>query len=616
MTIRLLPQTLINQIAAGEVIERPASALKELTENALDAGATNIEIQIRNAGKSYLRITDNGSGMTPDELDLAVERHATSKLPTEDLFDIKTLGFRGEALPSIGAISRLTLTSRSVNAPEAWQIKVEGGIKTTLAPASHPVGCTVEVADLFFATPARLKFLKADVTEVGHITDHINRIAMGRPDVSFKLTDERKEILNYPVEAGETPSARRLARLKCIVGNDFTDNCLEVLSEREGISVTGFVGLPTLNRANANQQFLYVNQRPVKDKVLAASVRAAYQDLLARDRHPVLVLGVEMPRSEVDMNVHPAKTEVRFQNPNTVRGLIISAIKTALGQGGFKTSTTVSQAALGSFRPAQSKNQNQVSRSFPQPSNQSSRFSFQTPPMGRPLASMSPSPSHSPSLKEPVILVQGMETVEKNHHLMEEIHRNYPLGIPKAQVHGTYIVAESSKGLVLVDMHAAHERLVYEKMKKQYEEQGLQRQMLLIPEMVVLTPPMVADLLSYSEDLKKLGFVFEQIGDKNVLIREVPGLLGEFDYGKLLRDLGEEIESFGQPLSLKEKIQEVLSKMACHGSVRSGKRMSYEEMDALLREMEETPYSGQCNHGRPTYVELDKGKLESLFGRS
>lgn len=612
MTIRLLPQTLINQIAAGEVIERPASALKELTENALDAGATSIEIQIRNAGKSYLRITDNGSGMTPDELVLAVERHATSKLPTEDLFDIKTLGFRGEALPSIGAISRLTLTSRSINSSEAWRIKVEGGIKSTLEPASHPVGCTVEVADLFFATPARLKFLKADVTEVGHIVEHINRIAMGRPDVAFKLTDERKEILNYPVEAGETPSAQRLARLKRIVGNDFTDNCLEVLTEREGISVTGFVGLPTLNRANANQQFLYVNQRPVKDKVLAASVRAAYQDLLARDRHPVLVLGVEMSRSEVDMNVHPAKTEVRFQNPNMVRGLIISAIKTALGQGGFKTSTTVSQAALGAFRPGQNENQNQVSKSFSQPSNQPSRFSFQTPPMGRPLASMSP----PPSLKEPVILVRGMEAVEKNHPLMEEIHRNYPLGIPKAQVHGTYIVAESSKGLVLVDMHAAHERLVYEKMKKQYEETGLQRQMLLIPEMVVLTPSMVADLLSYTEDLKKLGFVFEQIGDKNILIREVPALLGEFDYGKLLRDLAEEIDSFGQPLSLKEKIQEVLSKMACHGSVRSGKRMSYEEMDALLREMEETPYSGQCNHGRPTYVELDKGKLESLFGRS
>ena len=583
MKIRRLEPHLVNQIAAGEVIERPASAVKELVENALDAGASTITIQLRDGGRSLIAITDNGMGMSREDLDLAVERHATSKLPASDLFNIRTLGFRGEALPSIGSVSRLHITSRAQGAPEAWCLKVEGGQKDAPIPASHPEGTHIEVKDLFYATPARLKFLKAPATELSHAVELLNRLAMGHFSVSFKLLADTRVVFDYPA------CTTLQDRLTQVMGTEFSQNALPLEMSRGDIHLTGYISLPTLSRANAAHQYLFVNDRPVKDKVLQGAVRAAYQDLLVSSRYPLLALFLNIPREEVDVNVHPAKTEVRFRDSGHIRGTLVSALKQTLHGASQRTATTVSQHAIRAFRPAPSF---QPSLSTYTPSPASYRQPMPSP------ASFMPTPPTEECRESPPPAF-SFETP--------------PLGYAKAQLHDTYIIAQTETGFVIVDQHAAHERLVYEGLKADIG--NVRRQPLLIPEIIELAEGDLNALQEHTQALSDLGLIGEQFGDKAYLITEIPALLGESDLKGLLQDLVDEIRVLGNPLSLKERIAEILSTHACHHSVRAGRKLSLEEMNALLRQMEKTSHSGQCNHGRPTYVELKREDMEKLFGR-
>ncbi|HUX79008.1 MAG TPA: DNA mismatch repair endonuclease MutL [Alphaproteobacteria bacterium] len=580
MKIRKLEPHLINQIAAGEVIERPASAVKELVENALDAGATAITVQLRDGGRSLIAVTDNGSGMSPEDLELAVERHATSKLPIGDLFNIQTLGFRGEALPSIGSVSRLHITSRTQNAKEAWSLKVEGSEKKPLMPASHPQGTHIEVKDLFYATPARLKFLKSPSTELSHAVELLNRLAMSHPQVSIKLMADQRTVFDYKMcESLDM-------RLSQVMGTEFSENALQLQASRGDITLKGFISLPTLNRANASHQYLFVNGRPVKDKVLQGAVRAAYQDVLAPNRYPLLALFLEVSREEVDVNVHPAKTEVRFRDSGLIRGTIVSALKQTLAGASHKTATTVSYQAIQAFRPEPLR---QPSLSGYTPA----RSSYNTiPRLEEPAAAIYPI-MDPPSVEAPLEVP--------------------PLGFAKAQLHGTYIVSQTEEGLVIVDQHAAHERLVYERLKA--EMGHVKRQPLLIPEVIELNENDLLILKDIQKDLLDLGLVIESFGEKALLVREIPTLLGEVNLQRLLQDLADELKELGNPLSLKERLAEVLSTCACHNSVRAGRKLTVEEMNALLRQMEQTAHSGQCNHGRPTYVEMSRADMERLFGR-
>lgn len=592
MIIRRLPETVINRIAAGEVVERPASAVKELVENSLDAGATRIDVALRDGGKALVAVTDNGCGMAADEISVAIERHATSKLIGDDLFDIHTMGFRGEALPSLGAVSRMTITSRPADADGAWMVRVEGGAVNAPVPAAHPPGTRVEIRDLFYATPARLKFLKSDRAETGQILDVVKRLAMARPDVSFSLHDGARERLRAEAATGDLLDSR-LDRLGAIMGREFAENALPIEAERDGIRLHGYAGVPTLNRANAMQQFLFVNGRPVRDKLLFGAVRAAYMDFLARSRHPMIALFLEIDPRQVDINVHPAKAEVRFRDAGTVRGLIIGALKHALAEAGHRASTTVSAAALGAVRPAaqplpQRMGGYQHHPTLPSRGLAESAVAFQAPLDAPAAPAVAPVPEEVP---------------------------DYPLGAARAQLHETYIVAQTEDGIVIVDQHAANERLVYESMKQSLQETGVARQALLIPEVVELDEADAARISARAEELAELGLIIEAFGEGAVLVREVPALLGRLDAKSLVRDLADELSAMGDAYSLKEKLEEVCGTMACHGSVRAGRRLNAEEMNALLREMEATPHSGQCNHGRPTYVELKLADIERLFGR-
>lgn len=612
--IRRLPDTLVNQIAAGEVVERPASAVKELVENALDAGATRVEVTVRDGGRALISVSDDGRGMTPDELKVAVERHATSKLPDEDLFHITTLGFRGEALPSIGSVSRMAITSRPKDAEEAWRISIEGGRVFDPAPAPGGQGTTVEVRDLFYSTPARLKFLRSARSESGAVADVMNRLAMAHPGVGFSLTDDGREKLRLNAAQGELLDLR-LRRLGAIMGREFQENALPIDAEREGFRLTGYAGVPTLNRGNAAMQFLFVNGRPVRDKQLIGAIRAAYQDFLARDRHPLLALFLECEARAVDVNVHPAKSEVRFREPGVVRGLIVSALKHALAEAGHRASTSVSAAALGAFRPGSAPDHRQASFSGgyayrppppPSPGLASSSYAFQAPD------GFAPSAPETLVVEERVDPETGEVTREEKPGAPVE---SFPLGAARAQLHATYVVAQTDDGIVIVDQHAAHERLVYEAMKTAMQEGGVPRQGLLIPEIVELDERAAERLVERADDLAQLGLVLESFGPGAVAVRETPALLGEVDAKSLIRDLADELEALGGTFSLKEKLEEVCGTMACHGSVRSGRRLNTDEMNALLRQMEATPHSGQCNHGRPTYVELKLADIEKLFGR-
>ena len=597
MTIRLLPPGLVNRIAAGEVVERPAAAVKELVENALDAGARRVEVSLRAGGAALIAVADDGCGMTPEELTLAVERHATSKLPDDDLTRIATLGFRGEALPAMGAVGRLAITSRKAGADSAWRLTVEAGVKGRPQPAALSAGTRVELADLFFATPARLKFLKSARTELAHAVDAVSRLAMAHPHVAFALTDDGRPVLRLDIVAADLvdgPAAARLARLAAIMGRDFADNALAVDAAREGFNLTGHIGLPTLNRATAGHQYLFVNGRPVRDRLLQGAVRGAYQDLLARDRHPLLALFLEAPADMVDVNVHPTKAEVRFRDAQAVRGLVVGAVRHALAAAGHRAATTVSAAALGSFRPGNGGPQAVAWRgaagAVPRGLAERTAAAFAPFPAAAGFA-----PAAAPADPEPAA--------------------DYPLGAARAQLHDTYIVAQTADGLVIVDQHAAHERLVHERLKQALAAGGVARQGLLIPEIVELDAAAAARLTARAPELAELGLVLEPFGAGAVVLREVPALLGETDLQGLVRDLADELAELGGAPALKDRLDHICATMACHGSLRAGRRLGAPEMDALLRQMEATPHAGQCSHGRPTYVELKLADIERLFGR-
>ncbi len=601
MTIRLLPAVVVNRIAAGEVVERPAAAVKELVENSLDSGARQVTVTLVDGGQSLIVVADDGCGMGPDDLALAVERHATSKLPGDDLEQVSTLGFRGEALPSIGAVARLQITSRPTGGDAAWTILVEGGAKTAPRPAAHPPGTRVEVRDLFYATPARLKFLKSIRTEREHAVDAVRRLAMAHPEAGFTVVEDGRTLVRYPAEAGGADA--RLARLGQILGQAFRDNALLVSAEREGMRLSGFAGLPTYHRATTGEQYLFVNGRPVRDKLLFGAVRGAYADVLARDRHPAVALFLDVPTDVVDVNVHPAKTEVRFRDTGLVRGLVVGALRHALAAAGHRASSSVSEAALGAFRP----------------------MTHAPAGAGSPWTGV----GHRPGLAEAMARYQA-PNYQTTDGLALDLppaaplteapspvpdRARQPLGAARGQLFNTYIVAETEDGLVLVDQHAAHERLVHERMKAALASSGVKRQSLLLPEVIELETAAVDRLVARAGELAELGLALEGFGPGAVVVREIPAMLGDTDVQALVRDLADELAELGQAFSLKERLDAVSGTLACHGSVRAGRRLSGDEMNALLRQMEITPNSGQCNHGRPTYVELKRADIERLFGR-
>jgi len=599
MTLRRLPETLVNRIAAGEVVERPASAAKELIENAIDAGARRIEVALREGGAASLTVSDDGAGMTPAELELAVERHVTSKLPDDDLVAIRFLGFRGEALPSIAAVARLTVTSRPPGQGEAWSLTVEGGRKGQPEPAAAPGGTRVEVRDLFYATPARLKFLKSPRAETQAVGDVVERLAMAHPGVAFRLESEGRRLLELPAGQGELLDAR-LKRLSAILGRDFADNALAIEAEREGIRLSGYAGLPTLNRATSQHQYLFVNGRAVRDKLLHGAVRGAYQDFLAANCHPLVALFLTLPPEQVDVNVHPMKAEVRFREPAVVRGLIVGALRHALAAAGHRAATTVAAGALGAFRPGTAPSPAQgYGQGLPR------GFAEAVAQYDAPLAGEARLPG--------LALAPGGRTLAPSE--LPAPAAEHPLGAARAQLFHTYVVAETPDGLVIVDQHAAHERLVYERMKAELAAKGVARQVLLLPEVVELEEAACERLAARAAELAEIGLVLEPFGQGAVVVREVPALLGQADVKGLVRDLADELAELGQGFALKERLEDVCGTLACHGSVRAGRRLNGEEMTALLRQMEATPHSGQCNHGRPTYVELKLADIERLFGR-
>jgi DNA mismatch repair protein MutL len=602
MPVRQLPEQVVNRIAAGEVVERPASVVKELVENAIDAGASRIDIFTDGGGRRRVGITDDGGGMTHADLALAVDRHATSKLDDEDLLQIRTLGFRGEALPSIGAVARLGITTRHAGEPHAWSLSVEGGEKSAIMPAALSQGTRVEVSDLFYATPARLKFLKTDRTEAEAIREVVRRLAMARPDIAFTLAGEERAPVTWA--AALPGAAGRLTRLGDILGADFRGSAIAVRSEREGVVVEGFAAAPSLTRANALGQYLFVNGRPVRDKLILGAVRAAYSDHLPRDRHPVVALFVTTAPQEVDANVHPAKTEVRFRNAGLVRALIVYALKDGLAREGKRTAANSDGAALSAFRPSFA----------PRPTNWDWRSS--------PAFPAGPVPSFAGSaataFAEPGQAAFDVGSPTADVRFQEQPSADLldrPLGAARTQIHETYIVSQTRDGLIVVDQHAAHERIVYEKLKASLAKNGVQRQILLIPEIIELDEATVEKLLDRAEELASFGLAIESFGPGAVAVRETPSLLGKANAAGLLRDLAEHMAEWDEALPLERRLMHVAATMACHGSVRAGRRLKPEEMNALLREMEDTPNSGQCNHGRPTYVELKLSDIEKLFGR-
>ncbi|PLL14520.1 DNA mismatch repair endonuclease MutL [Tabrizicola sp. TH137] len=595
--IRQLDESAVNRIAAGEVVERPASAVKELVENALDAGASRISVDVADGGKTLIRVTDDGCGMTADDLPLALSRHATSKIDGSDLLNIHSFGFRGEALPSLGAVGRLTITSR-VAGGEAAAITVAGGRMGAVKPAALTRGTVVELRDLFFATPARLKFLRSDRAELQAIAEVVKRLAMAEPTVGFTLRDvtgggEGRTLFRADPSGGDFFDALH-ARLAAVLGVDFVENALKIDVERDGMRLSGYAALPTYSRGSAVAQFVFVNGRPVLDRLLLGALRVAYFDFLSRDRHPAAVLTLTCDPERVDVNVHPAKAEVRFREPEAARSLIITGLRTALSGAGHRASSTVGDATLAAFRPEPAPARiYQMDR--PSQPSLSRAFAFQAP-----LAS--PGFAEAPAARAEIAPPEP-----------EATHR--PLGAARAQVHENYIIAQTETGMVIVDQHAAHERLVYERLKRQMAENGIAAQALLIPEIVELSPTDATRILDHAEALARLGLVIEAFGGGAVAVRETPAILGPINAAALIRDILDELADQGDSLLMQARIEAVLSRMACHGSVRSGRQMRPEEMNALLREMEATPHSGQCNHGRPTYVELKLADIERLFGR-
>ena len=605
MPIRRLPEGTVNRIAAGEVVERPASVVKELVENALDAGAQSISVSIASGGKTQISVADDGHGMDTGDLALAVERHATSKLPDDDLFAIQTLGFRGEALPSIGSVSRLTVTSRADGAQEAFEITVDAGTAGPVTPAACPQGTRVTVSDLFRATPARLKFLKSDRAESMAVTQMIRELAMAHPRTAFRLQADGHTRLD--LRAPAAPDGARDQRLRAVMGDAFADNAVAVDHERGTTRVSGLASLPTVNRANTRAQYLFVNGRVVRDRVLYGALRGAYQGLIAHDRQPMVALYIDVAMRDVDINVHPAKTEVRFRDPQTVRSVIVAGVRAALRAEGPRPATTLADQT--------------VRRAQPAPWLHFDRTPGPPPPGHRPpTASPGPDTAITPRPAWPAAGLPDQPAPGAGHARARttppaEPGIEPPLGYARAQLHRTFIVSETPDGLILVDQHAAHERIVLESIKAALDRGEPQSQILLTPEIVRLEPAAVEVLSRRSEELRSFGLVIEASGDAAVAVHETPAILGHVAVADLLQDLADELLEHSTAYALRDRIEHVCSTMACHGSVRAGRILSIEEMDALLRDMERTPNSGQCNHGRPTFVELKRADLERLFGR-
>ncbi|MCA0941463.1 DNA mismatch repair endonuclease MutL [Salipiger pacificus] len=650
--IRQLDEAAINRIAAGEVVERPASAVKELVENAIDAGATRVTVEIADGGKTLIRVSDDGCGMGPDELPLALSRHATSKIDGSDLLNIHSFGFRGEALPSLGAVGRLTIQSR-VAGQDGAEIAVSGGQMGAVKPAALNPGTVVALRDLFFATPARLKFLRTDRAEMMSISDVMKRLAMAEPSVGFTLRDvsQGKDRVSFRADAvsGDLFDALR-GRLAQVLGAEFTDNALAIDAERDGFRLTGYAALPTYSRGSSVAQHLFVNGRPVQDKLLYGALRGAYADYLSRDRHPAVALFVDCDPHLVDVNVHPAKSEVRFREPGLVRGLIVSALRQALAGAGHRASSTVAADTLAALRP-EMRPQTGMEGQMPLHRQPSHTDSFGAYGGGAPLGAAPATPGHArvyqmdrPSAgarsaayaaqapdpnfvpappRVPPVQTQGFAEMQGSWSgrvvedaPVEPEAAQLPLGAARGQVHENYIIAQTETGIVIVDQHAAHERLVYEKLKRQMAERGVAAQALLIPEIIELSQDDLSRLLEIAEDLGRMGLSVEPFGGSALAVRETPAILGEVNAEALIKDILDELSDYGSSQLVQEKLEAILSRVACHGSIRSGRRMRAEEMNALLREMEATPHSGQCNHGRPTYVELKLSDIERLFGRT
>ncbi len=671
-TIRQLDEATINKIAAGEVVERPASVIKELVENAIDAEADRIEIITAGGGKNLIRVSDNGIGMSRTDLQMAIRRHCTSKLDPDDLMDIRHLGFRGEALPSIGSIARLSITSRHASEPHAWELSVEGGRESEARPAALNIGTRIDVKDLFFSTPARLKFLKSDRAENMAISEIIKRIAMANPKVRFTLTGEDRSRLEYANVNG--PDAH-LVRMGQVMGKAFRDNAVEIDALRDTVRLTGFAGLPTLNRANSLQQFVFVNGRPVRDKMMLGAIRGAYADYLFGGRHPCVVLFIDLDPHEVDVNVHPTKADVRFRDSGHIRGLVVGAIRQAIANAGHRATNTGGSATLAALRPdgvRATEAGNALRSGVPSLSGAAGSASASSAAAAsagyRPAASYQPAkplnwdwrqsvyapgsdddasvqPDAGEGLHEmqerpqdgfaspPSALRSEMAPMPEMQGRMADISAPSadarandtppdaaalarPLGAARAQIHENYIIAQTEDGLVIVDQHAAHERLVYEKLKASLAAKGIARQGLLIPHVVEMEEDEVQRLLDAGDELERLGLTLESFGPGAVAVRETPAILGKPNIERLVRDIADDLAEWDKSTRVEEKILHVAATMACHGSVRSGRRLRAEEMDALLREMEATPHSGQCNHGRPTYVELKLSDIERLFSRS
>ena len=584
--IRQLPDNLVNQIAAGEVIENPAAAVKELVENSIDAGATHISIDLRQAGKSLILINDNGIGMDADDLKLCLSRHATSKMNDDDLLAIESLGFRGEAMPSIGSVSRMSIQSKSKNSTEAWAVTCNGGQVSDIEPTSQKQGTRIEIRDLFYSTPARLKFLKSDIAEMMAIKEILNRLAMAYPDIEFQCTHNDKKVFHYK-------SSDQLTRISAIMGNEFQSSSMMIEAQNEDVKLSGFASLPTLSKGNSKAQYLFVNGRPVRDKLLLGVLRGAYSDVLFGGRYPMVALFLTLPSTDVDVNVHPTKAEIRFKNPTQIRNLLFHGIQSAI-----REQSNVSASLL---------------------PNQISRFSAggtkrqEVPKVNYAIPNMDCAPQSRVAESESEFVSSRRDDFPTVETVMEE---NYPLGSALAQFHDNYIVSQTDDGIVIVDQHAAHERLVYERMKGEVDESGIKRQILLIPEVVAVTQDQMNLLVEQAEILQQVGFVIEGFGEDSIIVREVPSLLSDrLNIHDMVKNLADEVEDFGTVDGVKDKINHLLATMSCHGSVRSGRRLNEHEMNELLRQMEKTPLSGQCNHGRPTMISLSLDDVERLFKR-
>jgi DNA mismatch repair protein MutL len=613
MTIKILSSNTINKISAGEVIERPASVVKELVENAIDAGSTKIDITLEQAGKNLIIIADNGLGMSRAELELAIQRHATSKLDEDDLLNIQSFGFRGEALPSIGAISKFKITSKKHDADIAYSLSINGGFQEKTVQAALNAGTSIEVRDLFFATPARLKFLRTDKTELAAIVALVKKIALSHPHISFTLTHEGKELIKVRKKEGDFADILN-SRIIEIMGSEFVENAAYVHMKRDEVELFGYTSIPTYNRASAEEQFLFINNRPVKDKILNIALKVAYQDFLARDRHAVSALFLKVDPHLVDVNVHPAKTEVRFHDPNLVRAIFISAIKEALKQDGQRVSTTLGDVAIGYMMP--NEGASHLSDNY---SNSNAKFGMSGT---RTHASNSYNlrPDYQLARNQNQVVQQRFDYLSPPSVKIEEPQildiKHYPLGAAVCQLHNTYIISQSEDGFIITDQHAAHERLGYERIKNQMEKQGVTRQRLLIPEIVELSTSHKAEIIDDNKDaLFKLGLSVEKFGESSIIVSEVPSLLGEINAIKLINDLADHLLDLGENVALSEIIEHVTETYACHYAIRAGRSLTISEMNELLRQMEATDFSAQCNHGRPTYVKMKLKDVEKLFGR-